>query len=297
MKRLLVVLSILFLFSFPVVGETVLENADRMHDAEEHHEVFAMLKDAIASSSGAGPQAELYWRLARATMEIGDVMELDGASDRALLDKYAEGEGYADKAIELDSNSHDAYYWKSANIGRWAEVKGILNSLFKAKPMRDLLIKVLSIYPEHPASYYVLGIMYEKVPGRPISFGNSSYAVSYGRKAVDANRAEIARGEEDEVKLLYYIELARHLKKRNWSASKRRREYSGIGNAFRKEETSFGQNRYYEGTIEIPNMSDEEEAIQVMTWVVQEYKNLPQPRNKQLAELEEARVDLADWTN
>ena len=163
--------------------------------------------------------------------------------------------------------------------------------------MRNLLIKVISIYPEHPASYYVLGIMYERVPGKPVSFGNSNYAVSLGRKAVDANRVEIASGAEDEVKLVFYVELARHLMERDWSASKRRKEYDDNADDFRKRSDPFEKNRFYEGTIDIPDISDEQEAIQIMEWVINEYENLDQPRNKQLTELEEARQDLADWTD
>ncbi len=297
MKRLLVALYIVSLSSLPIVAETTVEIADRMHDEEQHLEVIKMLEGAIDSTSGSEILAELYWRLARATMEIGDLMELEGASERALLDKFLEGEGYADKAVELDSDNYEAYYWKSANLGRWGEVKGILNSLFKVKPMRNLLIKVLSIYPEHRASFYVLGIMYERVPGRPISFGNSNYSVSLGRKAVDANRAEIKGGMEDEVKLVFHIELARHLKDRGWSASKRRREHDDNAEDFRNETGSFKKNRYYEGTLDIPNVSDEEEAIQLMKWVIGEYEKLDPPRARQLTELEEAREDLAKWTD
>jgi hypothetical protein len=267
-----------------------------MHDEEQHREVFSVLEEAVASESDAGARAQLYWRLARATMEIGDLMELEGASERTLLDHFAEGEAYADMAIELDAGIHEAYYWKSANIGRWGEVKGILNSLFKAKPMRNLLLKALSIYPEHPASYYVLGIMYERVPGVPISFGNLNYSVSLGRMAVDANRAEIDLGMEDEVKLVFYLELARHLKKRNWSASKRRRRQNGKAASFRKETDPFEKNLYYEGTVDIPDMSDEEEAIRLLRWLIEEYEKLDPPKAKQLTELAEAREDLSNWT-
>lgn len=297
MKRMLFALCIAAIIGSPMVAETTLEMADRMHDEELHREAFAMLEDAISATSGPKDLAELYWRLARATMEVGDLMELEGASEDALLAKFNEGEAYADKAVELDSENYEAYYWKSANVGRWAEIKGILKSLFKAKPMRNLLIKVISIYPEHPASYYVLGIMYERVPGKPVSFGNSNYAVSLGRKAVDANRVEIASGAEDEVKLVFYVELARHLMERDWSASKRRKEYDDNADDFRKRSDPFEKNRFYEGTIDIPDISDEQEAIQIMEWVINEYENLDQPRNKQLTELEEARQDLADWTD
>ena len=58
---------------------------------------------------------------------------------------FEKGQEYADQAIAADPQNNLGYYWKSSNIGRWGQVKGILNSLFKAGPMRDLLLKDLSL--------------------------------------------------------------------------------------------------------------------------------------------------------
>ena len=177
MRKLFVCLCVLCLSSGVVFAETTIEKVDRIHEEELHRENQAFVKGAIASTSNTMEKAELYWRLARTTLEVGDLLELEGADKDVLLDTFIEGEGYGDKSIELNPNSYWGYYWKSANMGRWGEVKGILNSLFKAKPMRDLLQEALTIYPDHPDSFYVLGIMYRKVPGFPISFGSADKAI------------------------------------------------------------------------------------------------------------------------
>ena len=233
--------------------------------------------------------------MARATLEIGNLLEIEGSSTKLLLETFIEGEGYADEAIALNPRSHDAFYWKSANIGRWGEIRGILNALFKAKPMKDLLHEALKINPEHPASYYVLGIMYERVPGRPLSFGNADYAVSLGRKAVAANLREIEQGLEDEVNISFSLELARHLYKRNWSAAKRFKEQEKKSRKYNEELDPLNKNFYYESQVELIDETDRAEALSLMQWVVNEYKKLPLLKSSEREDMKEAEADLAKW--
>ncbi len=296
MRKLFVCLCVLCLLVGVVFAETTIEKVDRMHEEELHRENQVFMKDVIPSASNTVEKAELYWRLARTTLEVGDLLELEGVDKEVLLETFIEGEGYGDKSIELNPNSYWGYYWKSANMGRWGEVKGILNSLFKAKPMRDLLQEALAIYPDHPDSFYVLGIMYRKVPGFPISFGSTDKAVSLGRKSIDAQRAEYQAGKANEIKLSYFMELARSLKQRNWSASKRRKKLSSKADAFRKESDVLDKNLNYEGTIDIPDVSDEEEAIDIMRWVISEFRAKPVLKDSHKTDLAEALVDLEVWT-
>ena len=130
MRKLLVCLCVLCLSCGVIFAETAIEKADRMHEEEFHRENQAFMKDVIASTSSTVEKAELYWRLARTTLEIGDLLELEGVEQAVLLDTFLEGEGYGDKSIDLNPDSFWGYYWKSTNIGRWGEVKGILISLF-----------------------------------------------------------------------------------------------------------------------------------------------------------------------
>ena len=102
--------------------------------------------------------------------------------------------------------------------------------------------------------------MYERVPGGWVSFGNDNYSVSLGRKAIDANAAEIEADLEDEVKLAYHTELARHLWARDWSASKRRKEQGDKLRRYNDEEDILVRHFYYEGTIDIQNVSDRDEV-------------------------------------
>ncbi len=278
-----------------VMGQEAIELADEMYESEQHLESYEYLKAAIESAFSDTERAEYYWRLARATMEIGDAEEKAGASGSALLDRYEEGESYADESISLEPGNYQAYYWKSANSGRWGETKGVLNSLFKAKSMRNLLRESLLRYPEHPASFYVLGIMYERVPGGWVSFGNDNYSVSLGRKAIDANIAEIEAGLEDEVKLAYHTELARHLWARDWSASKRRKEQADKLRRYNESDDVLERHFYYEGTIDIKNMSDRDEAREIIQWVIESFEAIPELDQTQIDYFAEARESYDDW--
>ena len=139
--------------------------ADLLHKHDAHEEARTMLEAVLAREAGGREQAEIYWRLARAWLNLGDQAEDKGAKGDALLSFFAKGEELAQKGIEADPGNHLVYYWKSATAGRWGQVKGILNALSKARPMRDLLQKALSLRPDHADSYYVLGQLYEQVPG------------------------------------------------------------------------------------------------------------------------------------
>jgi tetratricopeptide (TPR) repeat protein len=297
-RRSILLLLLAWLFVAPgfVCGQESLVRADELYDGELHREGYDYLRSAVTGAASSTERAELLWRLSRVTMEVGDLEESEGAPESTLLARYEEGEGYADRSIELNPENFEAYYWKSANIGRWGETKGILNSLFRAKPMRDLLSKVLSLNPGHAASYYVLGIMYEKLPGWPISFGSVDYGVSLARKSIDANAAEIAGGLEDEVKLSHYMELARHLWARNWDAKKRNQVRADHAKQYAKQSDVLEKHLHYEGIVEIPNVSDREEALSVIRWVISEFEAKPSLTRSQRDDLAEARDDLASWT-
>ena len=191
----LVLLVMLAAMCMADVRATVQE-ADRLHEQEKYEQCRSLIEAAIVQAAGGAEKAELYWRLARAWLNLGDAAEDSGTVGQSLLSYFEEGEAAAQKAIEADTNNHLGYYWKSANMGRWGQIKGVLNALFKAKPMRDLLQQAVAAEPEHADSYYVLGQLYEQVPGFPVSFGDKDFAVSLGRKSLDLHEQQVRTGIE-----------------------------------------------------------------------------------------------------
>lgn len=295
-KRYVILLTVTLLMGHSVFAQlqSALDGADAAYEEDDYEESIAILEEALTEADDGAEEAELYWRLSRATLSLGDRRKDAGAEEDLLLPIFEEGERYADRAIEADSRNHLGYYWKAANIGRWGQAKGILNSLFKAAPMRDLLTEAIELEPEHADSYYVLSQLYAQVPGL-ISFGNSDYAVSLARRALDLHGEQLASGQEDERREGYDVKLAAALIGRDWNARKRNREQDGKAEAYRDAESELERGFYYEGIVEIPRASDEEEARSVLDAVIGELQGrdgLSEQEERQLTEALELRESL-----
>jgi hypothetical protein len=273
----------------------ITQQADSLHDAGRYAEAKTVLLNAVAGAS-AGEQAELYWRVAREVLELGDIAEEAKKPQADILALFTEGEGYADKAIAADPRNALGYYWKSSNIGRWGQVKGILNSLFKAGPMKDLLVKALSLDAELPDAYYVLGQLYRELPGKPLSFGNIDAAVSLGRLAVDLRAARVRAGTEKDPSYGFHNQLAKTLYKRNWSAAQRLAEQKKKTAKIAAASTPLDKGSLYEAGVTLQDLSDRDEAKALMQWVVAEIEQIAAPTEGQKKDLAKARTQLkGEW--
>jgi len=296
--KILWTILVFFLIVVPVGMadfQEILDRVDQLHEAEDYEQTRSYIESSMAQAASGAEKAELHWRLARAWLNLGDEAEDGGMAGGELLSFFEQGEAQAQKAIDADPSNHLGYYWKSANIGRWGQIKGILNSLFKAKPMRDLLKKAVAAEPDHADSYYVLGQLYEQVPGFPISFGDEDYAVSLGRKSLDLHEQQVKAGIEDEINYDFYTEMAKHLWERDYSAAKREREQ---GKKMRKYESSsepMEKNFHYEASVTLKNMSDREEALELINWVIRELEGMSNRSGSQDDDLKEAEEVLESW--
>jgi hypothetical protein len=297
MKKLLLLTVVLLVAVFPLFSDfgDILVQADDLHYQEAYAQGRQLLESSLSQAGSNAERAELYWRLARAVLNLGDEAEDAGAGEDELLKMFEEGEALAQKAIEADANNHLGYYWKSANIGRWGQTKGILNSLFKAKPMKELLEQALAADAEHADSYYVLGQLYEQLPGKPLSFGKKDYAVSLGRLAIDLHEAQVKSGQEREINYDFYTELAKHLYARDWDSDKRSKEQKSKRADLAKAATALEKGFFYEAQSNLGAMSDREEARKLLLWTIGKLESLPRPKNGQTADLEEAREVLESW--
>jgi hypothetical protein len=297
MRRLLIAF-LLVVLPLGIAGAEVIQvaaQADAMHDKGMFVEARKLLLDSLAGATGGKEQAELYWRAARETLELGDIAEKDKKPQADVLAVFLEGEGYADKAIAADPGNDLGYYWKSSNIGRWGQVKGILNSLFKAGPMKDLLIKELSINADRTDAYFVLGQLYRELPGWPVSFGNIDAAVSFGRKAVDLRQSQVQAGIEKELVYNFSTELAKTLYKRNLSSAARSAEQKNRAAKLAAAAAPLDKGSLYEATVSLKDVSDREEAKALVEWVVTELGALPSLSAGQVKDLRKAKDVLKGW--
>ena len=134
MRRSLAICVLLLLPLAMVLADTAqsLAQVDVLHDQGQYAEAKQRFSMRSRTPRAGKEKAELYWRAARETLELGDQAEEAKQPAAAILKFFEEGEGYANKAIEADPQNDLGYYWKSSNIGRWGQIKGILNSLVKA---------------------------------------------------------------------------------------------------------------------------------------------------------------------
>jgi tetratricopeptide (TPR) repeat protein len=270
-----------------------LEEMDGLHDEFQYQKEYELLEKILEKAAADKEKAEVYWRLARAILYLGDEAEDRGEKKKAILPFFEKGEEFAEKAIGLDSKSYIAYYWKSANLGRWGQVKGIMDSLFKADPMKKLLVKAISINQDHADSFYVLGELYDELPGWPVSFGNIDYAVSLGRKAVFLHERELELGLEKKKKHSHYIKCAKHLHKRNWTIDKRNTNQEKKINRYKKESDVLKKNFYFEGNVTLKDMSDREEAKLIIDEVIAELGAIDNRNKTESDDLKDA-IELRD---
>ncbi len=264
------------------------ERIDELIDEEKPDRAISELEALVATASTPAEQAEIYWRMASALLMRGDQRKDAGAGDDELLEIYTEGESYGRRAVEADPRNHLGYYWESANIGRWGQTKGVLDSLFRAPDMRDLLTEAITRSPDFPESYYVLGQLYAKVPG-VISFGNTEYAVSLARKSVDLMEAEIRSGDREEASESFYVQLASHLIDRGWNSRRRNRGLQSIRRDYNGASSPVDKGLYYEGAISIPDTDDAAEAKAILDGVIRRLGSLSSPTPGERRQLEEAR--------
>ncbi|MDA3938043.1 MAG: hypothetical protein PF693_01875 [Spirochaetia bacterium] len=300
MKKILLLLMIIMLTTSLFAGNAKMAEADKLHEEASYEAEFKLLEGELTSAGNNNDKSEILWRMSRATLAITDQLERDGASKDKLLSEFQIAWDYATEALSYNEDNYNAYYWRAANIGRWGQTKGILNSLFKASEMRDDLERAVNSNPNHGDSYKVLGMLYDSVPGI-ISFGNKAYAVSLARKSID-NQDEPDRPYD----YSYYLELAKHLWNRNWKESKRIREQKKQKGKFESKSSQMKKNWFYDGLVDyskataysasgVKNMSDREEAVIILDWLPVEINKLSDKKPGDFDDIEEAKELLADW--
>ncbi|MDC7246291.1 MAG: hypothetical protein PQJ47_10345 [Sphaerochaetaceae bacterium] len=283
MKKISMIVLAVLLIASPLFADfnARLNEMDTLFINDKLDECRDMIDDAIEKTNDPVELSELYWRLSRVILSIADELEVLGAQEDELYSLFEEGEMYADKSIELHENA-PAYVYKASNIGRWGELKGPLNALSKADPIRETIRYVVNDLGDmdQTIGWYVIGQLYYLLPGWPISYGNQDIAISVARKAVDT----IPK------KMLYpghFKALAVMLWDRNWSSSKRNSKIKSIERSWKKEsDDPFEQTYYYEGSqgvkhvpfyssVALNKMSDRQEAVLLLNYALAKYEAWP----------------------
>ena len=302
-KRMFVlVLCTLVLVSAALFAdEATIKEADSLYWNDRLEEAKALLEKTIPNTADAKMKGELLWRLSRVTLAIGDELREDGATDDVLFATYEEAESYANQAIAAAPIA-GAYVYRASSIGRWGETKGPLNALSKAKPMRDDFTYVIDTMgiTDNSISWYVLGQLYYKLPGWPISFGDLNTAISYTRKAIDTIPKEnLYHG--------HFKALAEMLWKRDLSTSKRNSSFNSMQKDWNKAKGStLDRHAYYEGSegpgatpfyspVALNKMSDRQEAGMILKYAMHKFESWPFHSRADKRTYEDIKAMLSEW--
>jgi tetratricopeptide (TPR) repeat protein len=243
-------------------GAQTLEEIDALFAVNKGQEAKTLLEAKLGSASDNAEKAEILWRLARAHQLIGDDRERAGASQDELLGLFDQGTNLAQQAIDLSPNDSRAYFWKAACIGRWGQTKGILDSLFKAGDMRDLLVTALQKDPQYAAAYRVMGQLFFAVPGWPVSFGDKDRAVSLFRQSITLSTEDLSENADSMLK------LAEALISRNWNSRDRKNNQDWKRRERDKVRLVWEKGSYYEGVVTLGDESDRQEARKLIDLAV-----------------------------
>ncbi|MGD1822353.1 MAG: hypothetical protein ACPKM0_06270 [Pleomorphochaeta sp.] len=271
--------------------------ADNLYIEDEIDKLESLLQDELKNASSNQDKAEIYWRLSRNQVSLGD----DAEKDSQKLEYYNLGLEYSNKSIDLYDNAM-AHLWKSSNIGRIGQTKGVLKSLAAASDMRADLKIILDDFNElnSTETWYVLGALYTTVPGGFISFGNKTFGISYYRIAVDTI-------PEAQIYPNHYKALAEALYERNWSKSKRSKDIKSMNSKWKSLDNNYEKYAYYEGkdkgstipyysSVALNKMSDRQEAVMLLNYAIAKYNAWPYHTDGESEAIEEIKTLKSQWT-
>lgn len=296
MKKIFILFA-LIIVSVNLYSSIDFTAVDDLYVKDEIEQTKAILEKQLTQATNDVEKSEVYWRLARVQVSFGD--KTDNKDEKINL--FSKGLEYSNKSIELHDNTH-AHLWKSSNVGRIGQTKGVLNSLSAASDMRIDLKIIINDFKAIDSSetWYVMGTLYTLVPGGIISFGNKNYGISYFRIAVDTI-------PENVIYPNHYKELANALYERNWDKNKREKEFKKLNSSWNKTSDLYDKYAYYEGkdsgknipyysSVALTKMSDRQEAVMLLNYAIAKYNAWPTHNKSEDESIEEIKALKSQWT-
>lgn len=133
---------------------------------------------------------------------------------------FAELLNSADKVVGSNPDKAEALIWRGIIKSSYANAKGGLGALSVAESSKADFEQALKLDPTalQGSAYTSLGVLYSKVPGWPIGFGDNKQAKTLLLKALEQNPqgidpnyfyAEFLAGKRDWATALRYLEIAK----------------------------------------------------------------------------------------
>jgi len=123
--------SLLILFPIHLKAAEYVADADKLFDRgglDNYQQAIALYKKAIAQNPDS---YEANWKCARAHREYGESAKTEQVDGwKKICAKYGkEGMNYAQKAIELEPDRPDGYYYYGLNVGVYSDGVSIFTAL------------------------------------------------------------------------------------------------------------------------------------------------------------------------
>ncbi len=133
---------------------------------------------------------------------------------------FAELLAAADKVVSSNPDKAEALIWRGIIKSSYANAKGGLGALSVAEGSKADLEQAITLDPTalQGSAYTSLGVLYSKVPGWPIGFGDNKKAKELLLKALQQNPqgidpnyfyADYLAGKRDWAQALRYLEIAK----------------------------------------------------------------------------------------
>jgi tetratricopeptide (TPR) repeat protein len=115
----------------------------------------------VEPGADAARRGLVQGRRAEAFLRLGDVTDDKNQKLRA----YEQGRAAAEAGIAIAPRCTQCWFWRGATIGRFAQIKGVMQSLMLVGDVKKSFEKVLEIDPNDLDAQLSLGKMDEALPG------------------------------------------------------------------------------------------------------------------------------------
>jgi len=165
--KILFMLLVFLSFTFPLYSqeaEDLIAQGDNLYaemkDMAAAKEARAKYQEALLKTED---RYEAYWKIARILYYIG--FNTEKKKEKKII--FSQGIYNAKKAVDLEPEKPDGYYWLGVNYGVYGEARGVLKSLSLVDDIKEAMNKVIELDRgyEDGGPDRVLGRVYFKVPG------------------------------------------------------------------------------------------------------------------------------------
>ncbi len=166
---------------------------------------------------------DILWRISRSYVDIGEHLPNNtDAEKEKQLEYYQKALDYAERAVKAKPDAFEGYIRRAIANGRVALFKGVWSAIDFVKQVKTDCEKAISMSPNDPLPYYILGRTHAKLCEKPkvirwplgLGWANMEDAIKNYEKALSLRgnfimyRLDAARAymeEDDEAKAKEYL--------------------------------------------------------------------------------------------